>query len=98
MNFLVANAPIPLRAERFQRVPFQQRMCTKCDMHTLGDEHHVLLTCPSTQPARDKYTTCLTFQQPDMKHFLEANKQEHKCAWFVYEALDAYTKAGRGDC
>jgi hypothetical protein len=98
MNFLVANAPIPLRADRFQRVPFQQRMCTKCDLHALGDEHHVLLECPATQLARDKYSTCLTFQHPDMKQFLEANKQEHRCAWFVHEAMDFYMKAGRGDC
>jgi hypothetical protein len=91
MNFMVANSPIPARSCRFDRVPFRQRVCSKCDMHSLGDEAHVMLHCPVTQHIRDEYAAKLALNHSDIRSFLHANQKQEAVAEFVHKVLQVYS-------
>ena len=40
---------------RWSRIPREQRLCDKCDAGQVQDEEHVLLTCSSSEPIRQRF-------------------------------------------
>ena len=57
-QFCSASAAVPVHTLRVRNVPFVSRICTLCTEGVVGDEQHVLLTCPATESAR--FAPCST--------------------------------------
>ncbi len=45
------NLNVERLRQQQHRVPYELRICTKCNMHCVQDEEHVLLDCPSADLA-----------------------------------------------
>ncbi len=51
-------------------VPRLQRLCPHCDMHSIGDERHVVFECAALQPVRDKFPILFGDNIVTMKDFM----------------------------
>jgi hypothetical protein len=47
-----------------------QRLCPHCDMHTVGDEQHVVFECATLQPVRDRFPTLFGDHITTMQDFM----------------------------
>ncbi len=47
-----------------------QRLCPHCDMHTVGDERHVVFGCATLQPVRDRFPTLFGDHITTMQDFM----------------------------
>lgn len=55
VRFRLGCHELPITAQRNQRLPRPQRLCSHCDQRALGDEFHMLFECPATLAARAPY-------------------------------------------
>ena len=68
----------------------KDRLCSKCGMHQVADERHILLVCPATAAARARFTPVLRWR-PSLQAFIYNNRAAWKeLAEFVRVALAAY--------
>ncbi len=44
-KFRTANHRFPIEVGRWHNIPYENRLCDKCNLNTLGDETHYLLRC-----------------------------------------------------
>eukprot|EP00884_Botryococcus_braunii_P000691 jgi/Botrbrau1/10622/Bobra.154_1s0012.1 len=49
MRFRLGCHDLPIAKGRQQGIPRDQRICTRCSLELVGDEHHLLFTCPAVQ-------------------------------------------------
>ena len=41
------NLRVEIQRHHGQRCPYELRICNKCDWHTVQDEEHIIMDCPS---------------------------------------------------
>ena len=93
LRFLAGNATIPVHDYNVLRggVPFSERVCRKCVWSSVGDELHVVLHCPATQPIRAACVDSLQWKD-SLPALLAANVCD-KCPAFVRDVMAAYKAA-----
>ncbi len=64
------NLNVERLRQKLQRVPFELRICTKCNWHCVQDEEHVLLDCPSADLANLRIKHRQLFRSPSRTNWL----------------------------
>jgi hypothetical protein len=52
LKFCTTNNDLPVNRLRFESVPRNERLCTKCQLGDIGDEFHYLFVCPFFEDKR----------------------------------------------
>jgi hypothetical protein len=86
LKFCSASAAVPVHTLRVRSIPFDSRMCTLCTEGVVGDEQHVLLTCPATASARLLHAQHLRFDHNNLHDFLKDNRAS-ALAYFVADVM-----------
>ena len=60
------NHRLPVVAQRYENVPRDQRICTLCDKHDIGDEYHYILKCPSFNELRHELLPSYCWVRPNI--------------------------------
>ena len=90
IRFRLGCHGLPVAAGRFHGIPRSARLCTRCSMGIVGDEHHLIFTCPAVDDIRGQF--------PQLFHNVPRSVQAFM--WqrdlvsvinFVSLALDAYS-------
>lgn len=68
-KFRCLNSKIPIEKGRFLGIEREQRLCTFCDKHELGDEFHYLFNCSFLSNERRKYLPFDMYQTPNIIKF-----------------------------
>jgi hypothetical protein len=55
IKFRTTNNDLPVNKLRFQAIPRNERICTKCTLNEIGDEFHYLFLCPAFDEKRQQY-------------------------------------------
>ena len=66
IKFRTLNHKLPIQRGRFLNIPHEERVCSKCDSHDLGDEFHCVLVCPNFDEARKKYLPKCYWKNPNV--------------------------------
>ena len=45
----------PVTTGRYDDIPYEQRYCTFCDEHLIGDQFHYILVCKNVNDLRGEY-------------------------------------------
>ena len=93
-----SNHRLPIETGRYRqnRVPREERLCTKCDSGQVGDEYHFILVCsnPILKALREKYIPPFYRFNPNMDKlkelFCNRGRKLFKLARFVQEGLKLY--------
>ena len=93
-----SNHRLPIETGRYRqnRVPRDERVCTKCDSGLVGDEYHFILVCsnPILKALREKYIAPFYRFNPNMDKlkelFCNRGRKLFKLARFVEEGLKLY--------
>ncbi len=90
------NLNIEQLRQQQHRVPYELRICTKCNWHCLQDKEHVLLDCPSADSANLRVKHHQLFRSPPgsanrlrllVRDFI-SQADTKGLALFVYECLE----------
>lgn len=54
-KFRCGNSKLPINTGRYKGIARQDRFCSECTNHQLGDEFHYLFECPSFEKERKRY-------------------------------------------
>ena len=65
------NHKLPVEIGRWEKIPYNQRICPKCPKRTLGDEYHYLLECDYYKRLREKYIKRYYYLHPNVLKFKE---------------------------
>jgi hypothetical protein len=92
IGFRLGSHDLPVEVGRRAGVPRSARLCPRCSTGIVGDEHHLLFTCPAVEHIRSQFPqlfngprSVLAFMwQPDL----------NAVATFVSLALEAYRTSG----
>ena len=87
LQFCSASAAVPVHTLRVRNVPFADRLCSMCSEGVVGDEQHVLLHCPATEPARLLHADKLNFESSSLQTFIATNFRVSALAYFVADVL-----------
>ena len=92
LRFLAANSVVPARHYSVIRAcpEFRHRLCTKCTLHRVADEHHILLVCPTTAATRARFGSVLRMHDSLQGLIYNNRSAWHVLARFVLEAWRAY--------
>ena len=55
IKFRCSNHKLPIEQGRKFGIERIERLCTKCNMNSIGDEFHLIFECPSLQAERNKF-------------------------------------------
>ena len=55
IKFRCSNHKLPIELGRKFGIERNERLCTKCNMNSIGDEFHLIFECPSLQVERNKF-------------------------------------------
>ena len=61
--------PVVVHGHANRIIPYEERLCMKCNMNVIGDEYHYILQCPLFQPNRQKYLSNYYYINPNMRKF-----------------------------
>jgi hypothetical protein len=56
LRFRMGCHGLPNDIGRQRKVPRHQRLCQRCALGEVGDEHHLIFRCPAVQTVRTKYS------------------------------------------
>lgn len=70
LRFRMGCHGLPKDIGRRTAVPRMQRVCQKCDLHEIGDEKHLIFTCPAVQHVRDRYAGLFSESVHTMLEFM----------------------------
>ena len=74
---------------RWHDVPRAQRLCTRCDMHALDDERHLVFECPAFEGLRREFRQLFGRQVGyDMRRFF-AHKDQSAVVLYILRCLDS---------
>ena len=68
MRFRLGCHDLPIDKGRQQGIPRDQRICTRCSLELVGDEHHLLFTCPAVQHVRQQFMHLFQQTTDDVHH------------------------------
>ena len=93
LRFLAANA-IMVPARHYKVIhshpEYKDRLCTRCALRNVADEHHIFLVCPSTAGVRARFSPLLRMQR-NLQSLVYNNRSAWKhLAEFVAVALASY--------
>jgi hypothetical protein len=71
LNFRTLNNDLPVNKLRFQSIPRNERICTKCTLREIGDEFHYLFVCPSFNEKRQQCLPKYYFTRPSAYKFFQ---------------------------
>ena len=54
-KFRMLSNKLPTQKGRFTNVPYNERFCTLCDEHLIGDEFHYVFECPTIDIERKQF-------------------------------------------
>ena len=57
-KFRCGVAPIRVETGRYERLPFEERLCPVCEGGEVETEKHVLMQCPAYRDIREELFTC----------------------------------------
>ena len=66
----------PVTPGRYDDIPYEQRYCTFCDEHLIGDEFHYILVCKNFNDLRNEYIP---------EYFWEVSQQTEASHPFEFE-------------
>ena len=69
IRFRTLNHRLPIQTGRWNDVPRNERLCTKCNLGDIGDEFHYALVCPFFNEFRKKYIPCKFWKYPNIVRF-----------------------------
>ena len=89
MRFRLGCHNLPVDSGRQLGIPRAQRICTRCSLELVGDEHHLLFTCPAVQHVREQFMRLFQYKTRSVQTFMWQNDSEG-VARFVVKALESY--------
>ncbi len=86
------NLNVECLRQQQHKVPYELRICTKCNWHCVKDEEHVLLDCPSADLAGLRIKHYQLFRSPSknsnrLRDFI-SQADTKGLALYVHECLD----------
>jgi len=86
------NLNVELLRQQQHRVPYELRICTRCNWHCVQDEEHVLLDCPSADLANLRVKHRQLFRSPSrnlnrLRDFI-SQADTKGLALYVHECLE----------
>ena len=91
-GFFGRNHKLQVVTGRWRRIPYQDRLCTTCNV--LGDEYHLVFECVADNlvPLRKQYISRYYTQRPSMIKFIKLLRSDNvttikKLSLFLYKAL-----------
>ena len=90
MRFRLGCHNLPIDSGRQQGIPRDQRICTRCSLTLVGDEHHLLFTCPAVEHVRQQFRHLFQGRGRSVQTFMWQTDIEG-VARFVARALESYT-------
>ena len=80
-RFRCRRSKIPVvilgRTNRNERIPYENRKCTICDLEEIGDEYHYVLICPFFQLQRQRYIEGHYYTDPNREKFSELMQSQN---------------------
>lgn len=70
-KFRLCNHKLPIELGRHYNIDRKYRICTKCNLHDLGDEFHYVCICPKFNQIRKKLIPKKYFTKPSVLKFCE---------------------------
>jgi hypothetical protein len=89
IRFRVGSHDLPIEKGRRQNIARQDRLCVKCDLHAVCDEHHVVFECPHVEVLRQQFAELFTDDTRDMQSFMWQSEQR-TLAKFLVKVLKEY--------
>jgi hypothetical protein len=89
LRFRLGCHNLPIDQGRQQGLPRGQRICTRCSLDVVGDEHHLLFTCPAVQHVRQQFLHLFQHRQRSVQMFMWQDDLAG-VARFVARALESY--------
>jgi hypothetical protein len=92
LRFLAANSMVPARHYKVIRAhpEYRDRVCSKCSLHEVADERHILLYCPATADVRTRFRSVLRIAG-SLQNLIHNNKRAWDAlAEFVHECWRSY--------
>ena len=72
LKFRLSNHRLPVEAGRWENTPLvEDRKCTLCSKHDIGDEFHYLFVCDNFISDRKKYLSSYFYKSPNIIKFKE---------------------------
>ena len=66
-KFKCANHKLPIVIGRYEGLPIDERLCTICDTHEIGDEFHYLYNCTHFNDLRSRCLKRYFYTHPNME-------------------------------
>ena len=85
-KFRMLSHKLPIQRGRVLNIPYNERLCTLCDRHEIGDEFHYIFICPRLQTERKQFLKKYFNHKPNALklHILfNTNNKLAKLATFV---------------
>ena len=89
MRFRLGCHNLPIDSGRQHGIPRHQRICTRCSLEMVGDEHHLLFTCTAVQHVRQQFLHLFRQRSRSVQTFMWQEDIEG-VARFVTRALESY--------
>lgn len=89
MRFRLGCHNLPIDRGRQHGIPRAQRTCTRCSLELVGDEHHLLFTCPAVQHVRQQFMHLFQQDRRSVQTFMWQDDLQG-VAKFVTRALESY--------
>jgi hypothetical protein len=89
LRFRLGCHNFPADQGRQQGLPRDQRICTRGSLDLVGDEHHLLFTCPAVQHVRQQFLHLFQYRQRSVQTLMWQQDLEG-VARFVAPALEGY--------
>ena len=68
LKYRTRNHRFPVEIGRWRSIPYNERLCSFCE-RDVGDEYHLLLTCPRFETERHRYLKRYYYSHPNILKF-----------------------------
>ena len=70
IKFRLSNHSLPIEAGRHRNIPYEERICTHCNEHCIGDEFHYLFECTALNDLRSKFVPAKFAKRPSIAKYI----------------------------
>jgi hypothetical protein len=89
IRFRLGCHGLPVETGRHQGVPRSSRLCPHCSTGIVGDEHHLIFTCPAVEHVRRRFPQLFQLRYRGVRSFMWQHDLV-AVASFIFEALEEY--------